>query len=129
MRMETIHNLFRLLPLLAVFPVALAAAPVCDSCPEFKPQKAQIDAHACCDKKAQIKKSHLPGDCNSCIKTEAQVPVKGETKADVSFIAIRLPDASFALFERSYFSFTTKFLHHSPAPPGAAFLVQHKLLV
>ena len=129
MRNLLTYSLTRLLPAALAFPVALAAAPLCTDCPTLKSAAVEKSAHACCDKTPKLTQSQSPAACTSCFTQAAPQSASQELKADLDFVAIRLPVLQVASLFRNDLSLIEHLSYHPPAPPGAAFLTQRKILI
>jgi|GEM_PF-3284207 len=129
MRNLLTYSLTRLLPAALAFPVALAAAPLCTDCPTLKNTAVEKSAHACCDKTPKLTQSQSPAECTSCFTQAAPQSPSQEFKADVAFVAITLPVLQLGSLFRNDSSLVQHHTYHPPAPPGAAFLTQRKILL
>lgn len=129
MRNPLTYSLTRLLPAALAFPVALAAAPLCTDCPTVKTSAVEKSAHACCDKTPKLTQSQSPAECASCFTQAAAHSPSQELKTDLDFVAIRLPVLQVASLFRNDPSLAQHLSYHPPAPPGAAFIIQLKILV
>ncbi len=129
MRSLLTHSLTRLLPAALALPVALAAAPLCTDCPTLKVAATEKSAHACCEKTQKLTQSHSPAECTSCFTQAAPQSQSQEHKADVDFVAVRLPVLQMAAFFLNNLSLIQHLSYQPPAPPGAAFITQLKILI
>lgn len=123
------HTFTRLLPAALAFPVALAAAPLCTDCPTLKSAAIEKSAHACCDKTQKLTQGQSPTECTSCFTQAAPQSPSQELKADLDFVAVMLPALRLDPFFRNNLFLTERLSYQPPAPQGAAFLTQRKILI
>ncbi len=123
------NTLARLLPAMLVFPVALAAAPLCTDCPTAKVTAVEKSAHACCDKTQKLSQGQNNSTCASCcVQAPSQSPV-AELKADVNFVGVNLPPVQQASVLHLQYSLPRRQLDHLPERQDATFLIQLNILI